>query len=179
MSYELIGQWLFDMGSNTLSNPTLKKSVEKPCPTWDWTEGSNPMSDKMVGLACPTQHQTILSDAVSDKPTGWVFFRGAELVVLGTPSLMTPSHQHLSTNTVTHHHLTTHPIQHHQIKSKCASILNGNSSSETFSFSTYIITPTIWMIKYYQFLNPAENTLNCNRMSLIFFLSPAPATQGL
>ncbi|PLW27448.1 hypothetical protein PCANC_24716 [Puccinia coronata f. sp. avenae] len=49
---------------------------------------------------------------------------------------MTPSHQHLSTNTVTHHHLTTHPIQHHQTKSKCASILNGNSSSETFSFST-------------------------------------------
>ncbi|PLW50067.1 hypothetical protein PCANC_08177 [Puccinia coronata f. sp. avenae] len=31
---------------------------------------------------------------------------------------MTPSHQHLSINTVTHHHLTTHPIQHHQIKSE-------------------------------------------------------------
>ncbi|PLW11268.1 hypothetical protein PCASD_19828 [Puccinia coronata f. sp. avenae] len=47
MSYELIGQWLFDMGSNTLSNPTLKKSVKQPCPTWDRTEWSNPMSDKM------------------------------------------------------------------------------------------------------------------------------------
>jgi hypothetical protein len=41
MSYKLIGQWLFDMGSNTLSNPTLKKSVKQPCPTWDRTEWSN------------------------------------------------------------------------------------------------------------------------------------------
>ncbi|PLW30774.1 hypothetical protein PCANC_23890 [Puccinia coronata f. sp. avenae] len=59
---------------------------------------------------------------------------------------MTPSHQNLSTNTVTHHHLTTHPIQHHQIKSKCASILNGNSSSETFSFSTPLLRKVYYFL---------------------------------
>ncbi|PLW21097.1 hypothetical protein PCASD_21752 [Puccinia coronata f. sp. avenae] len=103
MSYKLIGQWLFDMGCNTLSNPTLKKSVKQPCPTWDWTEWSNPMLDKMVVLACPTKHRTILSDAVSDKPTGWVFFSGGRAVnggsvilqvieSTGLPSCFTPAY---------------------------------------------------------------------------------------
>ncbi|PLW19141.1 hypothetical protein PCANC_16156 [Puccinia coronata f. sp. avenae] len=82
MSYELIGQWLFDMGSNTLSNPTLKKSVKQPCPTWDRTEWSNPI--------------TILSNAVSDTPTGWVFFSGElnllSLALLGQTNNLTCHH---------------------------------------------------------------------------------------
>jgi hypothetical protein len=91
---------------------------------------------------------------------------------------MTPSHQHLSTNTVTHHHLTTHTIQHHQIKSEMRKYSERQQLIRDLFF-LYVLHYTNYMDD--QILSISQS---CQKRPQLqqdesqFFLSPAPATQG-
>jgi hypothetical protein len=92
---------------------------------------------------------------------------------------MTPSHQHLSTNTITHHHLKTHTIQHHLIKSQMRKYSKQQQLIPDLFF-LYVLHYTNYMDN--QILSVSQSRQKLPPLKLDesqFFLSPAPAMQGL